>query len=120
MNFEKMKEWEILQAKLNRICNSMDFRVYMTSKFHFLPRGLTLEAGQYEEEEESIFYISLSVMDYGYNSISNNGLSEYSDLSDIRPDSRDYSISDEMEIYARDYIKEKYPEIYNNPRYIFK
>jgi len=118
MNSEKEKEWEALQAKMNKICNSMDFRVYMTSKFHFLPRGMTFDVGYYEDKD--IFYIDLGIVEYGFNSISNNGLSEFSDLSDIYPSSRDYTVSDVMEIYAEEYIKNNYPEIYNNPKHKFK
>ena len=115
MDYETIEKEKIaLIFRMNRICFRQDFKFYIVSKIKRCPNGLTYDV-VYDKERDKFCFVLMTKI-YGYESWSNNGLDVYSDHLDYWSGE---DVTPEIEAYAEEYFKEKYPDIYNNPRYDF-
>lgn len=93
------------EVNFNNICNSFDFKTYITKVHGICPSGLTISC--WAEDDGSLRFMP-EIKYYGYNSSSNNGTA-YSDLCDY-----EYGPVVDEKYYSTIlmYFKENYPDVY--------
>ena len=105
-NYKGLSTTANYEVNLNKICNSFDFKRFISSKFGICPNGLTISC--FENDNGSLTFMP-EIKYYGYDSSSNNG-TPYSDLSDY---SSGPAVESEMGKAMLEYLKENETDIYN-------
>jgi len=77
-----------LTIALNRVCFSLDFKMFFTSRHSLCPNGLTIGVKGKSKEDYQLF---LTIRHYGYDHSHNNGISEFSDAYDFYPERIDFT-----------------------------
>ena len=105
-NYKGLSITENYEANLNRICNSFEFKRFISSRFGICPNGLTISC--FENSIGSLTFMP-EIKYYGYDSSSNNGTA-YTDLSDY---SSGPIVEKDMGNVMLEYFKENEIELYN-------
>ena len=109
MNYFDTKEYKYT-LRANRLFFSMDWRFFPKPGVTRVPAGFTMSV--ITDDEDNVTGYAFTTKLYGYEQSGNNGVSDYSDLSDFYTGD-DSQITEELEAAALEYIRQKDMEFYD-------